>query len=179
MTGLIRSLAAAVLAFGLAGVGYAGLIKPGFDTLDVRRIAVAGLQHDIARAEARLRLLEASDVSLELPPSLTWEGDSRQDAELSLQKAIVRLMDDYQLNPMTYGTTRIELDFAADTLGFAVEVEAPLPQFYRFLNALEQTEPQVAVQSLHIRPSQRPGDESPETMVSVRMTLWAYWTGPV
>ena len=140
------------------------------------RNEVSSLKADIVTLQARVAGLAGSGSELVFPKELMWTSESKADAELALQDAIVDLAGQFGITLITFGASGLTRDTAHDMIAIEIEAEGSLGQTYAFLAALEDFDPKTAVGILRMRPAQGYGIRSIEDVpIYSQITFWAFW----
>lgn len=161
----------AVLA-GLYWIAY----LPSQTRQDALRDEVSSLEADIVTLQARVAMFAGSGPEQVFPKKLMWASESKADAELALQDAIVDLAGQFGITLITFGASGLARDTAQDTIAFEIEAEGPLGQTHAFLAVLEELNPKTAIGMLRMRPAQGYSIEPIEdVLIYSQITFWAFW----
>ena len=123
----------------------------------------------------RLKERPAQDGSPVLPEDLIWTAESRNEAELSLQRVILTQSEQAGLRIASYGASGGEIDAPHPNFAIEVEIEGPLGAFYDLFERLDAHRPAISVSTLQIRP-QRGARDLGDIAVRAQITLWGFWS---
>ena len=162
MTGLI---------YGIYALSYLPVQQRKVDDLS----QINSLENEITALKSRVVSLTGTGAEPVFPKPLIWPAETKADAELALQDAVVNLVEQSGITLITFGASGLTRDTARKTVSFEFEAEGQLAQTYHFLAEIEKIEPKVAVGVLRMRPSQSYGDPVDDVLIYTQITLWAFW----
>lgn len=128
------------------------------------RERLAEMKHDVSsNRNARINSFQASNQS---------------DAVVRLQEVVVNVLSGHDVTLSTYGAGGLSRQTQLDIATFEFEATMSLEQMLQVLLGFREAQEQIAVGQMTVRPA-RTSEKTPgKTLVSVRATVWAYWTQP-
>ena len=172
----LQPLTSILFVGGVLAVLYWIAYLPSQDRRDVQRNEASSLEADIAALQARVAGLAGSGPEQAFPKELIWVSESKADAELALQDAVVDLAGQFGITLITFGASGLMRDTAQDMMAFEIEAEGSLGQIQAFLAALEDLNPKTAIGMLRMRPAQGYDiDPIEDVLIYSQITFWAFW----
>lgn len=169
----------ALLGFVISIVGAAALFMmlttPGMTRIDRAAAQLAGLNAEAAALGSRVSEFEAAASGEPLSPSLLLPGQSTADAGLMLQQDLVDLAAAHGVSLTSFGVVP-PAEASRLLVSVVLEGQGPLASVARFLAAIEQRKPRIAVSQLLLRSTSLdgPGDQAD---VLLRLTVWGFHAG--
>lgn len=174
MTGLLRQLFGFIIIAALAAVFFVLVTAASRSRLD----AMVAESEKVSKAESALlvRLAEnltGQNAKMALPADLIWQGDDAAAVEIAIQKQILDAANQSEVQVMAFGAASPAEGVAQATIGYEVELEGGHVEIARFLAALEQVRPGLAIATLWMR--QLPPIEGvAKAPVSLRLMAWGF-----
>lgn len=172
----VRRLTPVVFVFSVLAVIYWVAYLPAKVRQNTLKNEVASLDVDIANLQFRIKGMSDQGPEQVFPDELLWVSESKTDAEIGFQDAVVRLAEEFGLTLISFGASGLTRGTTQDMMAFECEVEGPLGKTHAFLAALEELSPKTATGILRMRPAQIYGDQPiNDVLIYSQITLWAFW----
>ena len=166
-----RFSALAALALAVTGL----VLRPVERLIEGKQAEVVALVGDIEELQSRVALLNQSGRGFAFPPELGYEDESRDQAGLKLQSAVVDRAQMAGVVPESYGIVASDISVERPTIAVEIDAEAELSAVVGFLASLEHNEPRLAVGSLSIRRAMGGYDQAESApRVFVQAVIWSY-----
>lgn len=161
----------------LAGV-VAGM---GFIALGNLSSEQSSLNRDLSETRRNLMMMRErhSEVNIQTAQQVSLSSLEAKDevaAETALQSFLLKMASDHGILPRNFGRTAMPVKTEQTSIAFNFEFETGMFRTVRFFEALESQKPAMSLHGIWIRhlPAGTLGTE--ETPVSVRLTLWTFWS---
>lgn len=141
-------------------------------------------QHTLLLAQRSELLLRRETVAaaqtsdLDLPQGFVWQGLERAVLEVAIQKALVDATEAADLRLVSFGPGSQPSELNSPALGYNAEVEGGYKELATLLLALENHQPQLAINYLWIRPLTTSSFEAKDALLSVRLGVWGFTDEP-
>jgi type II secretory pathway component PulM len=169
----------AMIGLAISVVGSAALFltmtAPGMARLDQAAAQLAQLEAEAAALAGRVREFEAAAADEPLPVSMLLPGQNTADAGLMLQQNLVDLAAVHGVSLTSFGVEPSP-EPSRHTISVVLEGKGALASVARFLAALEQRQPRVAVSRLMLRSTSFDGPPD-EAAVTMQLTIWGFHAG--
>ena len=154
---------------------YLFFFLPAWDRQEGLLQEIAGIRADLLELEQKRDAWQGIRETSDWPPELTWNAQTKDEAELGLQDQLVKLGQAKGLTFFSFGSASAHADAGKDTVAVSLEGTATLSGFYSFLAAAEQMNPRVAFSLLRLRPGQNYGAEENGLVVDFQLIAWSFW----
>jgi hypothetical protein len=132
----------------------------------------------IAALHERLQERPAENNTPALPPDLIWKAQTRNEAELGLQRILLAKTEQAGLRIIRYGANGSDIDAPHPNFAIETEIEGPLGALYELFQMLDAHRPAIAVAALQIR-AQRSSQDIGDIAVRAQITFWGFWSNDV
>ena len=133
------------------------------------------LRDDITQMTGRMAALEVRTGS-GVPEGLIWSGQSKAEAELSVQSEVLARAESGQVTLASFGPAAGPNGIAHPTIAYRVEGSASWEDALGFFDGLRTAVRPLAISELSIRPVP-PGDAAPGVArISFNAVLWGFLT---
>ena len=138
------------------------------------------LTNSLAQQEAALTRRLGSHGSVSdappFPAEIYWSGTERSAIGLEMQKTLLDLIDQAQLDVLSFGLGNTEADISELAVSFDLELQGGHQEVGEFLRLVENLEPPLAISYLWAR--QLPADPSHAVApMTLRLTMWEFGGG--